>query len=166
MRNKVNIKGFSLVEMLVVILVFSILAILSTQALISTLRGSKKSESVGQVRENIDFAMNSMERLLRNTQEIVSCTNTKLVYVDENYQTGSFTCDNSNKSIASGSANIRLTSSNVAIDCSLPVFKCPVPLPGVPPSIEISITATDATLGSSAEGAKVTSKTKILLRTY
>ena len=43
-REQVSmVRGFSLIEMLIVVAVFSILAVVATQSLSSSLRGSKKS---------------------------------------------------------------------------------------------------------------------------
>src|SRR3989344_5347971 len=103
-------KGFSIVEMLVVLSIFSVLAILATQSIILTLKGSRKSESIVEVKENVEVAMSTMERLLRNSKSI-SCSgnNLQLTYVDEYNQPGSFVCSGgADGYIASGSALIRI----------------------------------------------------------
>src|SRR3989344_481874 len=165
-------EGFSLVEMLVVMVVFSILAIVTTQTLVVSLRSSKKSESIVVVKQNVDYAQSTMERLLRNAQKITVCSATggdQIDYLDENNTTGRFRCvtSGSDRYIASGSAAlVRLTSPEVQVSCGS-VFKCSLnPNPNVPPSIEINLEAVLAGLGTGLEGAKVTSSTKILLRTY
>ena len=72
MNNKAikRIQGFSLLEILVVIAVFSILAILTTQAVLLTLKGSKKSESLTKVRGSIDYSLAIIERSIRNAEYI------------------------------------------------------------------------------------------------
>jgi hypothetical protein len=116
-----------------------------------------------KARENADFAVSTMERLLRNAQDITLCTSTHLVYIDEFKNSTDFTCTGGY--IASGSA--RLTSTNVNVNCSSAgaVFICAAPAPGVPKTVEISVTASDAST-SGTEGASVTSKTRVLLRNY
>ena len=167
-KLKVVNSGFSIIEMLVVLVVFSILAIVTTQTLSTSLRGSRKSDAQSRARQNVDFAMSTMERLLRNTQSITSCSATQLNYMDEYNRPGSFRCACSGTDcyIASGSATPkRITSPEVVITCS-GIFSCPpTPAPGVPPSILITITGRDATT-TGAEGNEVTSKSRILLRTY
>jgi prepilin-type N-terminal cleavage/methylation domain-containing protein len=168
MNNKVikRIQGFSLLEILVVVTVFSILAILTTQAVLLTLRGSKKSESLTKVRGNIDYSLAVIERNIRNAESIVECPNsdTRIIsYLDEDGVLTSFSCasDEDVGYIASDSG--RLTSSEVdVIVCS---FKCEDLAGDTNPAITISISARDASL-SAMEGGEITISTKIFLRTY
>lgn len=154
--------GFSLIELLVVVSVFSILAVLATQSIALTLRGSRKSESLIEVREDISYAMNIMERLIRGAKEITCAPDgLALNYIDSYGNNTDFTCDGGASGyIASGSA--RLTSNNTVIDCSSGnvVFNC------VSANyVEITLTAEDAAM-AGIEGVQVTSSTRILLRIY
>jgi prepilin-type N-terminal cleavage/methylation domain-containing protein len=156
-------KGVSLIEILVVITVFSVLAILATRGVLLTLKGSRKSDSLGKVRENIDYSFAVMERNLRNADSISCPTTTQIAYMDKMGISADFSCQDlsGNGYIASSSA--RLTSDQVKItQCS---FTCDAGAPGVPPSVTISITGTDANL-SGIESARVSVTTKIFLRTY
>lgn len=161
-------KGFSLIEILIVILIFSVLAILATQSLALSLRGSKKSELIGGVRESVDYSVSIMERLLRSAKS-VSCSpdNTYIDYRDEFGNAGKFSCliAGGVGYIASGSANLRLTATNVNIDCAGVVFSCPTPAPSSSPSVSISIKA-NSTDTSGEEATPLTVTTKILLRNY
>ena len=165
------VSAYTLIELMVVMLIFSILSVVVVQSLSHSLRSSRKSGNISEVRENVEYAMNTMERLLRNARGIdtINSTPTDLWYIDE-YNTSPsprFSCLGGNVGyIASGSASIRLTSTGVYIDCTAgDVFRFPTPEPGVPPSIEINIVGRDA--GSyGAETSTVTSTTKLLLRTY
>ncbi|KKQ98745.1 MAG: General secretion pathway protein H [Candidatus Woesebacteria bacterium GW2011_GWB1_39_12] len=164
--------GFSLIEMLVVVAVFSILAIVATQSLSSSLRGSKKSESQVIVRENVDFALSTMERLLRNAKSITSCSPTStLIYIDEYEKPGvtSFQCITSGTDtyIASVSGSpavsVRLTSPDVRItNCSIFVVCQNLTKPH---SVDISIQAERSGV-TGAEGSQIIESTKILLRNY
>jgi len=158
-------KGFTLIEMLVVLFIFAIVGILSTQSLALSLRGSKKSENLGVVRENVDYAMNLMERSLRGAVSINCINPTQLDYVDNNGDSRSFSClGNTSGHIALDGE--RLTSSDININCDTgTVFACPVFADDVPPSIEIDITAVAAGVGG-AEGATYTSFTRVMLRNY
>ena len=181
-KNKIQnskpkiLSGFSLMEMLVVVFVFSILGVVSTQILALSLRGSQKSESVGEVRANVEYAVSTMERLLRNAKSINVSTNSCsppnshiLYYTDENGVEGSFECLTSGAEgyIASGSALLRITSNRVRILCSgYSVFSCPPPAGNAPQSVLIELRGVDANLGTGVEGASVTVRTQLQLRTY
>ncbi len=165
--------GFSLIEMLVVIFVFSILGIVATQIIAMSLRGSQKSESIGEVRANVEYTVSTMERLLRNATEInVTGCNTstiRLDYKDEYKKDCHFECVTSgfDRYIASGSAGVtavRLTSNKVRIQCSN-IFSCNQPL-DVPPTVSITLVGEDAELGTGVGGSRVTVKTQLQLRTY
>ncbi len=165
-----KIKGFSLIEILVVLAVFSILALIVTQGIFVTLRGAKKSEVTARVKENLAYALSVMERQLHNATEVTPCPNaspTKLDYKDENGKTAYFSCQNVGAAgyVASSSATVRLTADDVSVTAC--AFTCATPPPGVnsPPSVDINITAQDA-LTSGVEGAQVTTSTKIYLRSY
>jgi prepilin-type N-terminal cleavage/methylation domain-containing protein len=175
-NSKQSLAGFSLVEMLVVIFIFSILGVVTTQSLALSLRGSQKSESVGLVKENLEYTVSTMERLLRNARSInVTDCNTnsdRLDYVDEYGIAAYFECSNTEAAIASGSAttSTTMTSNQVEILCSgagYSPFSCQEPAdPNSPSTVTIELRGRDANLGSGVEGADVTVNTKVLLRTY
>jgi len=157
-------KGISVIEVLVVVLVFSVIAVLGTQSILLSLRGSKRSESTIGVRENVNYSLSVMERQLHNADSISCASSTKIIYVDEFSQNTDFSCNLSDPQegyIASGSA--RLTGRNVNVTaCS---FLCDPGGAGVPPSVMISITAKDKD-AIQLEGSQFTTNTRINLRTY
>jgi prepilin-type N-terminal cleavage/methylation domain-containing protein len=166
MKKKKTIQGISLLEILVVITVFSILAVLSTRAVFLTLRGSRRSESSIKVRGNVDYSLAVIERNLRNAESIVECPNTDtsiISYLDEDGVSTSFSCGTDSDGGYIASASGRLTSSEVDItNCS---FVCEDDSGGAPPAVTVSIEAQE-TGASVLESGKVTISTKIFLRTY
>ena len=54
--------GYSLVELLVAVSLFSVIILITSQAIVLSLRSSRKGESLITVRENIDYAFGVMER--------------------------------------------------------------------------------------------------------
>jgi prepilin-type N-terminal cleavage/methylation domain-containing protein len=167
-----RLKGFSLVEMIIVIGVFSILAFVITQALVLTLRGAQKGRSIGAVRENVEYSLSIIERQLRNARSL-NCsgsTNT-LLYTDENGRLAQFSCITATPSyIASGSAEVtptpaprRLTNTSIAVNCGTPIFTCDTTVQ--PHSVRISVTASDAA-GAGAQGETETFSTELSLRNY
>lgn len=166
MKNRCR-KGFTLIETLVVIAIFTTIGILSTRAIILSVQGSKKGSSSVTVRENLNYSLSVIERLLRNANKISSCVSLpspKITYLDERDVSTSFTCvtSGSDKYIASGSANLRLTSTEVVITlCSITCN-----LTSMPPSVTIDVTARDVDTASTKEGTQISISSKILLRTY
>lgn len=160
-----NNKGMSLIEILVVITVFAVLAVISTRAIVLTLKGARKSESQIKVRENVNYALSVIERQLRNSSEVSPCPNPSsltLDYVSRDKAITSFSCQSvgSGGYIASGSA--RLTSNEVSIvSCSM---TCNLS-GGSVPVINISVDAQDANL-TDTEASRVTTQTEITLRNY
>lgn len=58
-------KGFTLVEMIVAIFVFSVVMVVSTGALVSIIGANRKAQSVKSVMNNVAFSLDSMTRALR-----------------------------------------------------------------------------------------------------
>lgn len=165
--KKVN-KGFSLLEMLVVIMIFSVLGILVSRSVLLTLRGSKKSENAVSVRENLNYAMNIVERQLRNANEVSPCSGVDpsvINYTDTLGKASSFSCagiGGEDAHIASGSG--RLTNSSVLVTtCS---FICtPSDTAGLPSLVEV-IFAGENKDAQGTENSRVTVSNKIYLRNY
>lgn len=160
--------GFSLIEMLVVLSVFSVLIVVVTQTLTISLRGSKKSESASTSRENAQYAVNVMDRLLKNARSLTCTTSTgsRLNYVDEYGNAAYFACVTSGTDtyIASNSSSQRLTSNAVRITNCTAVFTCTKSANRLD-ATDITIVASDAK-NSGVDGSQVTISTKILLRNY
>lgn len=158
-------KGFSLLEVLVVMGLFAVLGILSTRAVLLSLQGSKKSDSLVRVRENANYALAIVERQLRNADEVSPCPNpaaTLINYKDNQGIASSFACVDTGENgyVASGSS--RLTTDEIAIiTCS---FVCSAGSSGLPPEVTVNLVARDS--GTVSEKSQVSLKTTILLRTY
>lgn len=167
-------KGLSLLEMLIVITIFSVLGILITQSVILTLTGSRKSEATIRVRENLDYSLNVIERQLRNASAVykdssytTTCTNLvrdSIYYLDQNGAKSYFSCVNIGSTgsyIASGSAH--LTGEAVKIvSCS---FQCVSNTLSNPELVRVKITLQDAST-TGVNSASVSASTQIFLRNY
>ena len=167
--------AFSLIEILIVVGLFAVLATIASQSTLLSLRGARKSDSLADVREDLDYAVASMERSLRSAQSITTPCNGTAVqtinYVDEYESTGSFSCLDLNNDtiieVASGSGTpiqySRLTSSDVRVtNCQI---TCTTPITNTPPFIDISITGINLT-GSGSDLSPVTVDTRVNLRVY
>lgn len=160
-------RGFTLLEILVVVSIFAVLGILVARAVILSVGGSKKSESLVRVRENLDYSIGIIGRSLRNANSITPCPNSDasvLNYVDRSGNTTAFSCNLGIPPgyVASGSA--RLTASNINVTaCSL---SCAPAAGSTNPSVvTVSLTAKDAT-AVGIQGAEVSITTSVSLRNY
>ena len=164
--NRKYQKGLSLLEILVVIAIFSILGILVTRSVLLTLRGSKKSESLYKTRENLSYATSVIERHIRNAEVISSCpfSGSSLInYVDKNGVIGSFSCLDIDTDGYIASASARITSEDVDItSCS---FSCESDNSINPPIVSISVVGQDKN-ATGIENSQVSISTQIQLRSY
>lgn len=160
-------RGYTLIEILVVIAVFGFISIVASQTIISTLRGTKKADSIARVRQNLDYAMGVMERQIRSAKAITSTCNgsvsDNISFTDQYGNAVTFSCVGVNpygdpSSIASSSAS--LTGTDITISaCS---FVCTPSSQATPPSVMVGITAADTT----NQGTKISVTTQVTLRTY
>lgn len=115
--------GFTLIEMLVALVLFVVLAFFATQSLANLLQTRNKAEVAKLVRQEADYVTGVVERHLRGALSAVCDSPTQISYTDPDGRPGSFSCINvgaANAYIASGSA--RITSRDVIItSCS---FTC------------------------------------------
>jgi len=165
MKHKKNIKGLSLIEILIVITIFAVIGLLSTRSVFLTLRSAKKSDSMIRVRENVNYSFSVIERQLRNAESI-TCPNpsfNRLDYISLEGTATSFACATSgqDKYVASGSG--RLTSSDITVtNCS---FTCTQADINNPPYVNIIVEAED-NISQSEEKGRVSIQTQIVLRNY
>lgn len=170
MDNSKLLKGFSLIEMLVTVFVFAVIAVISTQSLANSLRSSTKTNSTLKVRENLDFTLATIERLLHNAKSINCALSnaTTLTYVDEYNKTVSFVRTTSGSDVyiasVSGAISKRLTSPEVVVDTGVSLFSN-IDCSTAPHSVYINLKARAKDI-SGSEGANYSASTKILLRNY
>lgn len=114
-------KGFTLIEMLVVAALLFTVGVVVVQLFFSSLKSGSKSTILLTVKENGDYALTVMERMIRNSREVQLCSlgTVRIRNPDENFTV--FECDNLNKRIASNGAS--LISGHVAVSCDS-LFNC------------------------------------------
>lgn len=161
-------RGFSLIEMLVVISIFAVIGILATTSVALTLRSSKKSDSLVRVRENVNYSLSIIERQIRNSESIdcTLVTAQNLPYVAEGGAAGRFNCTigaTGNIASASGALLVPITSSDISITaCS---FTCSQVNVNNPPVVRLSVSAEDATSTGTEKGT-VSTDMEIVTRNY
>lgn len=154
------LEGYSIVELLVVTLVFTVLAIVATQSIALVLKGTTKSENIGDVRADVSYAARVIERSLRNATSIDTSTchippKASIDYTDENGTIQSFSCASS--AIFSTAFGGSLTTPASSFDCTS-VFYCVDEW-----TVEVKLSAEDSGAGG-ALGSKVSERARIILR--
>jgi prepilin-type N-terminal cleavage/methylation domain-containing protein len=140
-------KGFTLIELLVVISIFVILTTIILSTLIVVLRGSKNSDSLILVKQNGNYAMTQMIRMIRFAKSLdspVTCDSTPLNSItittfDLNQTTFSCPVDSlpTPNFIASNSANSTKLTNMQTVGVSTCSFVCTQSSTG-PPLIKIT----------------------------
>jgi len=114
-------KGFTIIEIVVVIGILGIIAVIGTNMFFTVMRSSTKSKNLMTVKQNGEYALSVMERMIRNSSVVDICESgmTKIKIMDSNKEETEFAfIDNY---IASNSS--RMTSDQVKVtsgtfDCS------------------------------------------------
>lgn len=159
---KSKISGYSLIEMLVVVSIFAVLGVISTQSIFVTIRSARKTEALSRVSENLNYTLGVIERQIQNAQEISSCPFDGFNYVDYIDQDGSpKKFELVTASLFWGTENI--TSSQVNISSA--IFTCIDQVGKVPVSLDVILTGNDPNT-TGAETAELTLTSKIYLRQY
>jgi len=108
-------KGYSVIEILVVVGVFAALAIVATQSISLSLKSSKKGDSVVNVKQELDNAADNFSRMLQTANQIYCPENTATPSVgfrDGGGSRGDFACLDTDPYHFVGSADTRIASSS------------------------------------------------------
>ena len=115
MTGKEKRRGFTLVETVVFLGVFGVLAILATTSLLLVLGNMTKTKVIQESRRNGNNALQIMERQLRVAESLSTvageCGGSTVKFTDQYGQPASFSCELSsgNFAISSGSGGLLLT---------------------------------------------------------
>lgn len=155
--------GFSLFEMLVVIMIFGILGTLTTQIIMLSLRSANKSESLVKVREDLNNTLAVMEREIRGASKIISCDDNVVSYTNSQNNPGSFSCLGVDGDWYVAKGTDRMTGNDIKVTaCSI---SCTTGSSDGPPSVTVNLTAHN-TNKSGIESANMDTSTQIYLRNY
>lgn len=111
-------KGFTLIEILVVLTIFGIIALIGGQILTATIKGKNKAEATAKVKSEGNYVISVMEREIHSAQNIISCSgNNRIDYTDADGKQKTFYWDTGGSLIKSGliSSPQNLTSSIASI---------------------------------------------------
>lgn len=134
--------GFTLLELLMVVALIGLILVAITQILGATLAGSNKSQGLQVVKQNGQFAISTMSRLLRQSSSVMTCGNGMLEFiVPESGTNTTYRFDvNSNRlrKTVNGTIVSWVTDSSVAT----PAFNCILiaAAAGNPPVVNLNLT--------------------------
>ena len=164
--------GYSIIELLIVVAVFSVIGILVTQALTLSIKSVKKGDSIVLVKQEIDYASESVERILQSANAVISsCGVTGTTSATITLDSIAGRIDLSCYDFGSGDLGVavsygntvlysnRFTSNRISItNCSFTCFS-----ENQQTYVDFSITA-NAKNVTSDEGANVTTSRKVIIR--
>jgi len=160
-KNNSKEKGFTLIEMLIVIALFAGLAVLVGSMVGSSMKGTKKSESAMKVRAELENAVSIFERSLREAKkDTVSCSSNQVSFTDQDGSDVTFKCTGSSPSFNFQKGLSNLVGSSVSLTaCN---FKCDDLSNG---TVVVNLTGSSAS-SSGVEVDTVNVSARVVLRNY
>lgn len=160
-------KGFTLIEMVVATGVLVTVGMVASLIFFSTLRGVSKADITREVKQNGDYALAVIERMIRNSAGVVTTTTpcngssqTSLSLLNSDGMTTIFSLNNGK--IASSGAFLtseKVTVSNLSFVCSRNI--------GKPDVITVSFNVSQLGAGAGPEGlSSMVFQTTVSLRNY
>lgn len=161
--------GFTLIEILIVLGIFGVIAIIGVNMFFAILKGSAKTRILTEVKQNGNYALGVMERMVRNARNLESYTGNSITIVNLDGGKTTFACGDSDgngiNDIASNEAS--LINDQVAVENCDNVFSVnPGELGIQPDEVAIDFTLTQAGEGRGEEKASIDFKTTVTLRNY
>lgn len=156
-------RGFTLIEMLVAVAILGTVGLVSSRIFFTALRGASKSDVIREVKQNGDYALTVMERMIRNAVDITSvCPTIANSLTIKNLDGNSTTFSLAGGQISSNSAS--LTNNKVIV--SGLSFTC-LRTTGKPDVINISFSVAQTGAGAGPEEiSSLNFQTTVSLRTY
>lgn len=143
-------RGFTFIEIVVATGIIAIISGISAQIFLTASRNSAKSEILQNIKQNGDFSLEIMSRMIQNSKSVSSCTGaptSELTIVNQDGATTTFECieDGMGTRISSTSAEIAyLTTTSLSLggetcNGSTLQFQCDN-TPGLPSTVKITFT--------------------------
>lgn len=182
MKIKFNNKGYTLIELLAVILVMIAVGTVIMSILVAALRGGNKSQTTNEVRESGNYVISQMSKMITFAKNLDGLSTDGVSYDTSCVLSGSpaptpvpyqyikitsfdggittFSC--SGGKISSGSSS--MTSPNLTVtNCT---FICSQPNASIPPTIDISFTLNENKGSFTEKQASIPFETSITIRNF
>lgn len=154
-------RGFTLIEMMVVISVFSIVAVLVGNMVGYSMKGARKSESSLKVRAELENAISVVERSLREAKKgTVECASTRVSFKDQDDRQVTFSCSGSTPNIILKKESNNIIGSNVKLTSCY--FDCDNLSEGV---VVIELSGISAN-SNGVESDSINVSARVVLRNY
>jgi len=155
-------RGFSLIELLIVITVLGVLGVVVSQSILVSIRTTNKTNSTISVREDVAQTVETMERRLLNAKSLDSaCTDSaqSLAYTDQDGMPHEFSCAQVGVDGHIAIDGSRVTRDDVSITkCS---FACSQPGFRVAPVITVNVAAESSREGIEGSEIELTSTVQL-----
>lgn len=174
-KTKILNKGFSLIELLIVLVAIPVIAIVTTQSLINVLSSQRKVDVEIRVRGDVEYMFSFIERRILNATDLTvtypNLNQTVVEYANINGSNGRFTCNTSSlglgnmmyEEVADDSGEVQLS------DTDIDIYKCNIAelggLNGAPKGIRMVVGARIAGF-EGTEGGQLELTTIIYTRSY
>ncbi len=167
-------RGFTLIEILVVVGILAIIVIISSTSFFNLLKGSTKTRAANLVKQEGDYALGIMTKMVRNTRGILRNTDSpprvcvsgmsKLKIKNPDGGETEFECDSSaiSSTSAETGSQVPITSDQVAVESCR--FDCVEGGYFDPDVVTIDFTLSTGALSPFEERAIINFKTTVVLR--
>ncbi len=155
-----NRKGFTLIEILVVIGIFAIIVVVGSMSFFNLFKGSARTKAANLVKQDGEYTMGIMTKMIRNARNISDCRlgMNEIEITSPDGRTTTFSCFNN--PISSNSA--KLINDQLAVsDCN---FDCHEGTHGEPEAVVINFTLGTGTSIPLVEQVVVDFETTVVLR--
>lgn len=171
-KRKKQTPGFTLIEIVVVIGVLGIIAIFGASLFFTILRGSAKTRILSEVKQNGNFAIGVMGKMIRNAKKVEGVedyTGDSVTIVNPDNGVTVFSCENigDEPKLASNGASL-VTQDKVQVDDCTGVFSVAFGEAGInPDKVTIDfVLLQSGTTTRVEEQARINFRTKVTLRNY
>ncbi len=172
-----NISGFTLLELIVTVAAIALMSTVLSQIFFTTLKTNKRTELLKEVKQNGDFAQESLTRMIQNAQSLsticdsAGVESTSIAIVNPDGNTTTLTCvdDGEVARMASVSASQTeyLTSTNVTLGATCTTSTFTFVCKGgtaVPNSLTISFTLSHVDYDAFSAAFQTTVTTRNVIR--
>lgn len=154
----VSKKGFSLFEILIVVVIFAVIVFIADQSFISSLKSGTKSDLQQRVKSNANYVFSVMERQLHSARSVTACSglngntdSTRIDYKDTNNIAQSFSFTSGTNGTFISSALGQLTSPDITIITPGSAITCSTTNGVTTVSVNLSLRQAGATVGLRPE---------------